>query len=59
MLKQEQTQEHFLLAALKQESEAFKARRDLAGQSFNVVLGAVLGFLSASAAQIVVRRKDR
>jgi hypothetical protein len=57
MLKNDATREHFM-SALKQESEAFKARRDLASQSFNVVLGALLGFLSASATQGLMRRKD-
>jgi hypothetical protein len=47
-----------VLEALKQEGEAFKARRELAAQSFNVVLGAVLGFLSASAAHGIIRRRD-
>lgn len=39
----------YFITALEQESLAFKARKDLASQSFNVVLGALLGFLSASA----------
>ena len=57
LLKEEPTRAHFL-EALKEESAAFKARKDLAGQSFNVVLGALLGFLSASAAGISPRRNE-
>ena len=56
-LEKEPLREHFL-DALKQESAAFKARKDLAAQSFNVVLGALLGFLSASAAQAGLRRDE-
>ncbi|MFY9317023.1 MAG: hypothetical protein WAO95_15875 [Burkholderiales bacterium] len=57
LLDKEPTREHFL-DALKQESAAFKARKDLAAQSFNVVLGALLGFLSASAVQAGTRRDE-
>jgi hypothetical protein len=46
-----------ILEGLKKEGEAFQARKNLAGQSFNVVLGAILGFLSASAAH-GARRRD-
>jgi len=42
-----------LLDALSQDLAALKARREMAVQAFNVVLGAILGFLSASAAQVV------
>lgn len=45
----------YVIRALDQESAAFKAKKDLAFQSFNVVLGALLGFLSASAVAIVRR----
>ena len=38
----------FTMESLKAEGAAYTARRDLAVQSFNVVLGAILGFLSAS-----------
>lgn len=55
LLKEEPTREHFL-KALEQEGNAFKERKELAAQSFNVVLGAVLGFLSASAVQTTTRR---
>ena len=37
------------ISTLKQEAETFQKKRELASQSFNVVLGALLGFLSASA----------
>lgn len=46
----------FTLEALREEGAAFKARRELAIQSFNVVLGASLGFLSALATQALRRR---
>ena len=38
-----------LIEELKQDSELFKRRQELATQSFNIILGALLGFLSASA----------
>lgn len=57
LLKNDQEARVFVLDGLKQEGEAFKARRELAGQSFNVVLGAILGFLSASAAQGIINRR--
>jgi cytochrome c biogenesis protein CcdA len=41
---------------LKQEAETFQKKRELASQSFNVVLGALLGFLSASAVSGFRRR---
>ena len=44
------------LESLKEEGAAFKARQDLAVQSFNIVLGAVLGFLSATATQLFKSR---
>lgn len=47
----------FVIDALKQEGESFKKQRELASQSFNVVLGAILGFLSASAASAFRRRQ--
>ena len=39
----------FVIETLKKETDIFAKKRDLAAQSFNVVLGAILGFLSASA----------
>ncbi len=38
--------------ALREEGKAFQMKRDLAIQSFNIILGAVLGFLSATAGVI-------
>jgi hypothetical protein len=38
-----------MLDTLKEDSVMFAKKRELATQSFNVVLGALLGFLSASA----------
>ena len=38
-----------MLDTLKEDSVTFSKKRELATQSFNVVLGALLGFLSASA----------
>jgi hypothetical protein len=43
--------------ALEKDSSAYAKRRELASQSFNVVLGAILGFLSASAANRIGRTK--
>ncbi len=48
-----------VLNAIQQESSNFAERRKLASQSFNVVLGALLGFLSASAAVVVGRQRRR
>jgi hypothetical protein len=56
LIEQEVFREH-LVESLKQEGEAFKARKDLAAQSFNVVLGSLLGFLSASAVQFSRRQE--
>ena len=41
--------------ALREESKSFQLKRDLAIQSFNIILGAVLGFLSAA----VVLKSDK
>ncbi len=41
--------------ALREESKAFQMKRDLAIQSFNIILGAALGFLSAA----VYTKKER
>lgn len=46
-----------ILDALRDDSQIFKRKRDLATQSFNVVLGALLGFLSASA--VSATRKEK
>jgi hypothetical protein len=54
-IEQESTRE-FTLEALREEGIAFKQRRELAVQSFNIVLGAALGFLSAVASQAILRR---
>lgn len=40
-----------LLSTMREEDEEHDARADLAKQSFHVVLGAMLGFLSATAAR--------
>ncbi|WP_309385847.1 hypothetical protein [Cerasicoccus frondis] len=48
-LLQDPTVANHILDAIRVESSAFKARKELAAQSFNVVLGALLGFLSATA----------
>ena len=45
------------LDALKQDAEMFNKRRELATQSFNVVLGSLLGFLSASIAYNSMNQK--
>ncbi|MEW6621172.1 MAG: hypothetical protein AB1422_17875 [bacterium] len=46
-----------MLDTLKDDSAMFAKKRELATQSFNVVLGALLGFLSASAVS-ATRKKD-
>ena len=55
-LLDESTRE-FTLESLREESVAFKQRRELAVQSFNIVLGAALGFLAALASQAILRRQ--
>lgn len=48
----------FVMETLRTEAAEHKKRADLASQSFNVVLGALLGFLSASAVTRVSAWKD-
>lgn len=48
-----------LLNTLREEGDEHDAKTDLAKQSFHVVLGALLGFLSASASGRRPRRKPR
>ena len=48
----------FLIDSLKEEDAQHAKRQGLATQSFNVVLGALLGFLSASATSLFRRRGD-
>lgn len=48
---------NYVIETLKQETTIYAKRRELAGQSFNVVLGALLGFLSASATTYFGLRK--
>ena len=45
------TTKQFLLTTLREEDTEHDHKTELARQSFHVVLGALLGFLSASAAQ--------
>ena len=56
LIEQESTRE-FTLEALREEGTAFKQRRELSVQSFNIVLGAALGFLSALASQALLKRQ--
>jgi hypothetical protein len=49
----------YVIETLKQETGIFAKKRELASQSFNVVLGAILGFLSASATSYFGVRKKR
>lgn len=49
----------FLLEVLQKEESEHIDRRNLAGQSFHVVLGALLGFMSASAASIFRRKNEK
>jgi len=58
-LMQEEYTRQIVLDSLKSESSAFIARRELAIQSFNIVLGAVLGFLSAALAQARVKEQTK
>ena len=53
--QKEQTQT-YVFDTLKEDSQAFQKKRELASQSFNVVLGAILGFLSASATFLFGKR---
>jgi len=46
---QDEATRQFVLTTLQQEAEDHKKKADLGAHSFNVVLGALLGFLSASA----------
>ncbi len=48
----------FLVDSLKMENAEHAKQRGLATQSFNVVLGALLGFLSSSAAFYLRQAKD-
>jgi hypothetical protein len=52
---QDQEVKAFVLDALKQEDTEYEKRRDFANQCFNVVLGALLGFLSASSTSLFNR----
>lgn len=45
-----------ILETLKEDSATFAKKRELATQSFNVVLGALLGFLSASAVSVAGKK---
>ena len=56
-LQNDHIREH-VLANLKVETDAFKQRKELAAQSFNVVLGALLGFLSATATGAFMNRTN-
>jgi hypothetical protein len=47
-----------MLDTLKEDSATFAKKRELATQSFNVVLGALLGFLSASAVSATRKREN-
>ncbi len=47
----DESTKNFVMETLRTEAAEHKKRADLASQSFNVVLGALLGFLSASAAR--------
>ena len=49
----------FVIDSLKQDGQMYEQKRKLASQSFNVVLGAILGFLSASAAIVVGRQRQQ
>ena len=47
----------FTIESLREEGVAFKQRRELAVHSFNIVLGASLGFLAALASQSLMNRQ--
>jgi hypothetical protein len=48
----------FVMDTLKDEATEHKKKDSLAMQSFNIVLGSLLGFLSASAVSRVTKDKD-
>ncbi|MDB5034151.1 MAG: hypothetical protein JWQ98_1392 [Chlorobi bacterium] len=48
----------FIIATLKQEAQDHKKKTDFAAQSFDVVLGSLLGFLSASAVSRITTREE-
>ena len=48
----------FLIEVLQKEESEHVERRNLASQSFHVVLGALLGFMSASAASLFRRKNE-
>jgi len=55
---EDETTKNFVIESLRQEDLEHKKKRELANQSFNIVLGALLGFLSASAASMLGGRED-
>ena len=55
---EDQDTKSFVIDTLKQEAATYQKKRELASQSFNVVMGALLGFLSASAASVFRRRRN-
>jgi SNF2 family DNA or RNA helicase len=59
ILMQDENTRQLVLDSLKSESSAFMARRELAIQSFNIVLGAALGFLSAAVVQARGREQTK
>lgn len=52
------TAKDFVMETLKDEATEHKKKDSLAMQSFNIVLGSLLGFLSASAVSRVTKAKD-
>jgi hypothetical protein len=54
----DQSTKDFVIDTLKDEAAEHKKKDGLALQSFNIVLGSLLGFLSASAVSRVSSRKD-
>ena len=54
----DQTTKDFVIETLKDEANEHKKKDGLALQSFNIVLGSLLGFLSASAVSRVSRKDE-
>ncbi len=47
-----------VINALREEASGRRARRDMAAHSFSIVLGSIIGFLSASAMSRAARRNE-
>ena len=48
----------FIFELIKKEEDEHIERQNLASQSFHIVLGALLGFMSASASSLLGRKEE-